>query len=94
MLSSAFSQQFYVTTKSTKKLYTTPSSPIHSCALRLQTPTLGNQHLLTWGPTRGPNALNGLDELLALNHFAEDGVLAIEMGSGDRGDEELGSIAV
>lgn len=92
-LLSAFPKQFYVTKRAPPKLYTTPRYPIHSRALPLQTPTLGNQYLLTWRPTRGPDALDGLDELLALNHFAKDGVLAIEMGGGDRGDEELGSVA-
>ena len=51
--------------------------PTLSYALPLQTSTLDNQHLLARRPARGPDTLDGLDELLALNHFAEDGVLAI-----------------
>ena len=90
---SAVPRQFNVTKRAPAKLYTTPRYRIHWRAPPLQTATLGYQYLLTWRPTRGPDALDGLDELLAFNHFAKDGVLAIEMRGGDRGDEELGSVA-
>ena len=59
----------------------------------LKTSTLRNKHLLTRRSIRGADTLDGLDKLLALDHFAEDGVLAVEMRGGDRGDEELRSIA-
>ena len=77
------------------KLHESPKKKTLGAALppSLQAATLRNRHLLTRRPTRGPDALDRLDEFLALNHFAKDGVLAVEMGSGDRGDEELGSIA-
>lgn len=58
-----------------------------------QAAALDNQHLLARRSGRGPNALDGLDELLALDHFAKDRVLAVEMGGRDSGDEELRAIA-
>lgn len=45
-------------------------------------------------PACRPNVFDGLDVFLARDHFSEDGVLAVEMGGGDRGDEELGAVAV
>ena len=58
-----------------------------------QAPTRHNQHLVTRCSIRRSNTLNRLHKLLALNHLAEDGMLAVKMRGRDRGDEELGSIA-
>lgn len=58
-----------------------------------QAAALGNHYLLARRPSRRPDALDGLDELLALDHFTENSVLTVEMRGGDCGDEELRSIA-
>merc|ERR1711879_467995 len=42
----------------------------------------------------GADALDGLDDVLTLDDFAEDDVLAIEPWAWDGGDEELGSVGV
>ena len=76
--------------KKTKTLETAHSA--HTSSV-LQAARFGNQDLLTRRPTRRADALDGLNEFLTLNHLAKDGMFAVEMGSGDRGDEELRSIA-
>ena len=58
-----------------------------------QAPTRHNQHLVTRRSIRRSNTLNRLHKLLALDHLAEHGVLAVKMRGRDRSDEELGSIA-
>ncbi len=45
-------------------------------------------------PALGSHALDGFHEVLPRHNLAENGVLAIEMRSGDGGDEKLGSVAV
>lgn len=45
-------------------------------------------------PAVRTTSLNGLDELLPFDHLAEDGVLAVEMGCWDGGDEELRAVGV
>ena len=69
------------------------SSAIPCARFSLQAPTLCDHHLLTRGPTRRPDALDRLDKLLAFDHLAKDGVLAVEMRGRDGGDEELRAIS-
>ena len=45
-------------------------------------------------PACRPDVFDGFDVFLARDHLSEDGVLAVEMGGGDRSDEELGTVAV
>ena len=45
-------------------------------------------------PAVRASTLDRLDELLAFDHLAEDGVLAVEMGRWDRCDEELRTVGV
>lgn len=42
----------------------------------------------------GVSALDGIDDVLAAGDFTEDGVFAVEVGSGEVGDEELGAVGV
>lgn len=45
-------------------------------------------------PALGPNALYGFHKVLSGHDLSENGVLAIEMGSGNGGNEKLGSVSV
>ena len=45
-------------------------------------------------PACRPDVFDGFDVFLARDHFSKHGVLAVEMGGADRGDEKLGTVAV
>ena len=44
-------------------------------------------------PALGSDVFDGFDVFLPGHHFSENSMLAVEMGGGNRGDEELGTVA-
>lgn len=63
---------------------------LHFSALRDDNVHVG--HILT--TVAGLGGLHLLDDVHAVDDFAEDDVLVVEEGSGNGGDEELGAVCV
>ena len=55
---------------------------------------VGNDNGLLGGTAAAAHGLAGGDDLHALRHLTEDGVLAVKPGGHDGGDEELGPVGV
>jgi hypothetical protein len=67
----------------------------HSAARDLrELAAVGDLDLLGGAAGAGPDLLDGLDDVHALDDLAEDDVLAVEPGGGDGADEELGAVGV
>lgn len=60
----------------------------------LHLPTLGNDHGLDGSIILRTHVFDLFDDIETFDHFAKDDVFPIEMGSGNRRDEELAAVGV